>query len=243
MEPLQFGAIEIRPAQRQVWVQGVAAALGSRAFDLLMLLVAHRDRVLSKDEILALVWPGLVVEENNLSVQISALRRALGSTAIATVTGRGYQFTATLSQAAMQAVGVQVGNLPVRRAELFGRETELAELLDACAEPACVTLCGLAGVGKTALATLAAQHLADRFRYAQGAWRVELTNIRNPALVAQAVCETVGLELEGDQDPLRECLAHLRHRELLLLLDNCEHVIDAAAKLVEGLMAGRKHGQ
>jgi len=238
MEPLQFGAIEIRPAQRQVWVQGVAAALGSRAFDLLMLLVAHRDRVMSKDEILALVWPGLVVEENNLSVQISALRRALGSAAIATVTGRGYQFTATLPHAATPAGAVQAGNLPVRRAELFGREAELAELLDACAAPACVTLCGLAGVGKTALATLAAQHLSDRFRYAQGAWRVELSNIRDPALVAQAVCETVGLELEGDQDPMRECLAHLRHRELLLLLDNCEHVIDAAAKLVEGLMAG-----
>ena len=238
MEALQFGSFEIRPAQRQVWVLGVAVVLGSRAFDLLMLLVQHRDRVVSKDEILSQVWSGLVVEENNLSVQISALRRALGSAAIATITGRGYQFTATLQQSAA-AIGLpQTGNLPVRRAELFGREADLADLLAACATPACVTLCGLAGVGKTALATLAAQQLADRYRYAQGAWRVELSNIRDPALVARAVCDTVGLALEGDQDPMRECLAHLRHRELLLLLDNCEHVIDTAARLVDGLMAG-----
>jgi predicted ATPase len=235
--PMYFGAIELRPAQRQVLLRGAAVPLGSRAFDLLMLLVEHRERVVTKDEILASVWPGLVVEENNLSVQIRALRRALGSDAITTVTGRGYRFTAAGAPALPAAAPAAAGNLPARRAELFGRDAELAELLQACAEPACVTLCGLAGVGKTALATLAAQQLAAEHRPAQGAWRVELADIHEPALVAQAVCETVGLELEGRQDSLHECLAHLQHRELLLLLDNCEHVIEAVAALAEALMA------
>ncbi len=90
---LRFGHFEVLPARRQVLVDGQPAALGSRAFDLLQVLIAHRDRVLGKDELMALVWPGMVVEENNLSVQISALRKLLGADAIATVFGRGYRFT------------------------------------------------------------------------------------------------------------------------------------------------------
>src|SRR6185295_5007510 len=87
------GTIEVRPAERRVLVEGRPATLGARAFDLLVALIAHRDRVVSKDELLDLVWPGLVVEENNLQVQVSALRKLLGPQAIATIPGRGYQFT------------------------------------------------------------------------------------------------------------------------------------------------------
>lgn len=94
-EDLCFGAVEVRPAQRQVCVDGQAVPIGARAFDLLLALVERRDRVVTKAELLDLAWPGLVVEENNLSVQISALRKALGAQAIATVTGRGYRFTLT----------------------------------------------------------------------------------------------------------------------------------------------------
>ncbi len=90
--PRRFGQFEVLPGRRQVLVDGQPAALGARAFDLLLVLIAHPDRVLSKDELLVLVWPGVVVEENNLNVQISALRKLLGADAIATVTGRGYRF-------------------------------------------------------------------------------------------------------------------------------------------------------
>ena len=89
----RIGEVEVRAAERRVLVQGRAHKLGARAFDLLLALIEHRDRMLGKDELLALVWPGVVVEENNITVQISALRKLLGPDAVATVSGRGYQFT------------------------------------------------------------------------------------------------------------------------------------------------------
>src|SRR5882672_4692356 len=92
-EELRFGRIEVWPALRQLRVDGKPVVLGSRAFDVMMALIERRDRLVSKAELLDAAWPGVVVEENNLSVQISALRRALGPDAIATVTGRGYRFT------------------------------------------------------------------------------------------------------------------------------------------------------
>lgn len=89
----RFGRIEVLPAQRQVLLDGQPTLLGARAFDLLQVLIAHNDRLLGKDELMALVWPDVVVEENNLTVHISALRKLLGADAIATVPGRGYRFT------------------------------------------------------------------------------------------------------------------------------------------------------
>ena len=75
---------------------GRPVGLGARAFDVLLALVERRDRIVAKNELLDSVWPGLVVEENNLQVQISSLRKALGPQAIATIPGRGYRFTAAL---------------------------------------------------------------------------------------------------------------------------------------------------
>jgi len=88
-----FGRFDVRPDERRVFEAGEPVALGARAFDVLVALIDRRDRVVGKDELLALVWPGLVVEENNLPVQVSALRKLLGAEAISTVQGRGYRFT------------------------------------------------------------------------------------------------------------------------------------------------------
>jgi TolB-like protein/Tfp pilus assembly protein PilF len=90
---VRFGSFELRPGERALLRGGEPCAIGTRAFDLLLALVERRERVVSKAELLDLAWPGLVVEENNLSVQISSLRRLLGDAAITTVSGRGYQFT------------------------------------------------------------------------------------------------------------------------------------------------------
>ena len=89
----QFGSVEVRADERVLLVDGQRSPIGARAFDLLLALIERRERVVSKDELLDVVWPGLVVEENNLQTQVSTLRKILGRQAIATVAGRGYRFT------------------------------------------------------------------------------------------------------------------------------------------------------
>lgn len=97
-EVQRFGRFEVRATQRQLLVDGHPVALGSRAFDLLLALLERPGQLLSKNDLLDAVWPDLVVEENNLSVQVSTSRKLLGADVIATIPGRGYQFTAMPSQ-------------------------------------------------------------------------------------------------------------------------------------------------
>lgn len=111
-----FDRFEVRPAERLLLVDGVAAAVGARAFDLLLCLLAHRDRVISRREVLEIVWPGLVVEENNLSVQVSALRKLLGANAIATIPGRGYRFSQEVRQSPVPAQGGMIQPRPAAHA-------------------------------------------------------------------------------------------------------------------------------
>ena len=89
----RFGRFEIRSAERLLLVDGTAAVVGARAFDVLLCLIERQDRVVTKAELMDRVWPGLVVEENNLTVQVSALRKLLGPKGISTVPGRGYRLT------------------------------------------------------------------------------------------------------------------------------------------------------
>ncbi len=92
MRTLSFGTLAVQPADRQIFVSGQPVALGTRAFDLLLMLVEQRDRVVSTRELMNSIWPGLVVEENNLRQQVSALRKAIGAHAILTIPARGYRF-------------------------------------------------------------------------------------------------------------------------------------------------------
>lgn len=109
MQRLRFADVEIQPDERRVLVGGHLVTLGARAFDLLMCLLENRDRVVSKGELLDRVWPGLVVEESNLTVHVAALRKCLGPQAIATVSGRGYRFTAELTVADSAPASAKTG--------------------------------------------------------------------------------------------------------------------------------------
>jgi TolB-like protein/tetratricopeptide (TPR) repeat protein len=128
------GEFEVRPAERRVLVRGEPVALGARAFDLLLVLIDQRERVVGKDELIARVWPGVVVEENNLTVQISSLRKVLGNTAITTVAGRGYRFTLPLSNAesaraaAMAAAASSSHDLPVLAVLAFDNQSSDTEM-------------------------------------------------------------------------------------------------------------------
>jgi predicted ATPase/DNA-binding winged helix-turn-helix (wHTH) protein len=236
--PYAFERCEVRPAERQVLIDGAPAALGARAFDLLVTLIERRDRVVEKAELFDAVWPGLVVEENNLQVQVSSLRKLLGSSAIATVPGRGYQFVAPLDTGTPGAAAADPPpsphNLPPPRTRFIGRERALADCANLLRDTRLLTLSGIGGCGKTRLA----QELAQRQlgTYPDGVWFVDLGPLQEARRVPTTVASTLGLHNESDA-PLGQLASHLKAQRTLIVLDNCEHVIDAAVESIEALLA------
>ena len=113
----RFGRFELLPAERELRLDGRRLAIGARAFDVLRVLVERHDRMVSKAELMDLVWPGRVVEEANLPVQVSGLRKLLGARAVATIPGQGYRFAMSLGEPA-DAPAVTIG-----RPDLFLRST------------------------------------------------------------------------------------------------------------------------
>ncbi|MET0442249.1 MAG: winged helix-turn-helix domain-containing protein [Casimicrobiaceae bacterium] len=235
-----FDRCEIRPGERQLLIDGAPAALGARAFDLLLALIERRERVVDKAELFDAVWPGLVVEENNLQVQVSSLRKLLGPAAIATVPGRGYQFVAPLES---QVPGVAVSaprtrahpnNLLPPRTRFIGREKALADCANLLRETRLLTLSGIGGCGKTRLAQELAQRQLDA--YPDGVWFVDLGPLQEARRVSTTVAATLGFRDESDAS-LGELAGHLKAQRTLIVLDNCEHVIDAAVESIETLLA------
>ncbi len=232
----RFGRFELRPSQRQLLAGGEPVAVGARAFDLLLVLVENHDRVLGRDELLDLVWPGLVVEENNLRQHVSALRKLLGATAVVTVPGRGYRFGMTLRDAAA-TTGARRGaldNLPMNLPALIGRESDLAAVIDLLADTHLLTLVGAGGVGKTRLALQVAQTV--RAAYPDGVCVVELAPVTDPSRVPATVASVLDVHEEPGR-PLQDTLLdYLRQRCLLVVLDNCEHLIESCARFAERVL-------
>ena len=242
---IRFGRGEVRPAERQLLIDGQPAGIGARAFDLLVALIERRDRVVPKGELLDVVWPGVFVEENNLQVHVSALRKLLGPQAISTIPGRGYRFTLDLDAAdsarqppAVPAAAAQPqeparGNLPADLSPLIGRDDAVRELLRLIETHRLVTITGAGGMGKTTLALAVARQVRAQFN--DGAWLIELASISDPALVPQAVAQTLRIAVTEPgtaQDRLIDVLAT---QQLLIVVDNSEHVADAAGRLVLAL--------
>lgn len=229
--PLRFGPggrFDLRPAEYRLLVDGQPAALGGRALDLLLALAARPGQLLTKNELLDIVWPGLVVEENNLRVQINGLRRLLGEDAIATVPGRGYRLTVAVQAEPVPArtASADTAASDVRAAapqRLFGRGADLARLEGSLKAGGCTTLVGMPGVGKSSLARAALARWTDR-----GAW-VDLAPLTQGAQVAGAIARSLGAQL-GDSAPAPQLLRALAADEpLLLVLDNAEHLVEACA--------------
>ncbi len=223
-DKVTFGRFEWRPGQRLLLDGGQPAPLKGRALDVLDVLVAARDRVVTKDELLDRVWGQTVVEEANLHVQVSALRKVLGPGTISTVAGRGYRFTAPIDHAAPAppAPGV-VEHAPPH---LIGRDDEFVALTGLVVAHRLVTLVGPGGMGKTRLAQAAAAALAKR--WASGVAWVELAAVLDPAQLPQALALALGLP-PGDHRSGAALAAALHQEQRLVVLDNCEHVVEAAA--------------
>src|SRR5258708_38149140 len=231
----------MRPAERQLLVEGRPAALGARAFDVLMALIDHRDRVVTKDELFDLVWPGLVVEENNLHVQVSTLRKILGARSVATVPGRGFRFTLPIEAAEAAAVASppRNDNLPAQLNAFIGRESELSELKEILAASRMVTLTSVGGTGKTRLSLQLAAEVAGE--HPHGVWFVELAALAGEWRVPQAVAFALGVKEEAGRPVLEALVKHVQDRHLLLILDNCEHLLHACAELAKQVLkAGPK---
>jgi predicted ATPase/DNA-binding winged helix-turn-helix (wHTH) protein len=240
-DPFRFGRFEINPGERQLRADGQPVAVGARAFDLLLALAQRSERLVGKQELLDLVWPGVVVEEHNITAQISSLRKLLGANVIATVPGRGYKFTATLDKHANDGPATAAPsaqprhNLPEQRTRFIGRTTALADLARLLPQTRLLTLTGIGGCGKTRLALQCAQSSLDDF--ADGAWFVDLAPISEPERTASVCAAALGLATESEAALTDRLAAHLAGRQALIVLDNCEHVRAGAAALVDALLA------
>jgi predicted ATPase len=185
------------------------------------------------------VWPDRVVEENNLPAQISVLRGVFGADRdlIRTVAGRGYQFTGEIRASAATVAGSppsRMTNLPEPVSELIGREAELGKVAALTAEHRLVSLVGAGGIGKTRLGLEVARLLMPRFP--DGVFLAELGPLSRPELVAATVARALGLtHVAGTVSP-EAVAAAVGTKKLLLVIDNCEHVIEAAASMAEALL-------
>jgi predicted ATPase/DNA-binding winged helix-turn-helix (wHTH) protein len=239
---LDGGRIRIDRTSRTVLVQGEVAHLGGRAFDLLDALIEQRERVIGKNELMDLVWPGLVVEENNLHVQITTLRKVLGRQALATVPGRGYRLALVVDEAgpgassppsklplphaAAPAGAENALSAPAQaRHALHGRAADLARLHADAAAGQCFTIVGSAGVGKTALARAWA---VDKAAAGSVPVWVDLMPLRDGALLPGLVAEACGAAIAG-ASPWHMLAAAIKGRGVVIVLDNAEHLLAAVA--------------
>ncbi|HVJ55575.1 MAG TPA: winged helix-turn-helix domain-containing protein [Aliidongia sp.] len=209
---------------------GETVHVGAKALDILTVLIEAGGDLVTKDELLDQIWPGIVVEEHNIQVHVSALRKALGDEAgwIVTVSKRGYRFVGPSSGSRTEAPF-----LPRPIGRLFGREEELVTIRSLLERARLVTIAGPGGIGKTRIGLELAREIAGRYR--DGAVFIDLSVLQDPSLVPSLVATTLGTVLNGDE-MIGQLVRRLRDREMLILLDNCEHVVDAIAPLAERIL-------
>jgi non-specific serine/threonine protein kinase len=243
------GECEIDLGRRELRVSGATAPLGGRAFEILEVLSQARGELVTKDQLLDRVWGRAAVSENLLQVHISAVRKALGSyrSLLKTQSGQGYRLLGdwgielepasrpypVRTNTPQQLQANERSNLPGLVTEMFGREEALPYLCGLLSAYRIVTLSGAGGIGKTTLALHAARELLPDF--ADGAWFVELASLSDQSLVSSTVASTLGLKL-GDANSTVSVARSIGTTRLLLVLDNCEHVIEAVASLAETLL-------
>ncbi|WP_426425572.1 ATP-binding protein [Bradyrhizobium genosp. A] len=223
---------------------GKLLRVGGRALDILIFLVQRNGEVVGKTEIMARVWPNTFVEEDNLKVHISALRRAIGDGGgakryIVSVPGRGYAFVAPVSSDGVDArseAGIPMkpaNNVPTLLTRLIGRDAAVAQLVQQIDRHRMVTVVGPGGIGKTSVALSAAEQLISSFEH--GVWLVDLAPVAEARLVPNALATVLGLETRDD-DLLPALINALGDKQMLIVLDNCEHVVQEAARLAADLM-------
>jgi DNA-binding winged helix-turn-helix (wHTH) protein len=222
---ISFGPYPLVATRRLLLEGDKPVRLGSHAFDILTALVERAGEVVGKEELIARAWPTTFVDEANLKIQVSALPRALGdgqgdNRYVVTVIGRGYNFVAPVRKEEPSRASpsptiapAALHNLPFATTRVIGREEIVT--------------------------TLVTQLLHHRMlgAYEHGVRLVDLAPLADPGLVPSAVATVLGLEIRTG-DPLPGLVTAIRDARVLVLLDNCEHVIDAAASLASAILSG-----
>ena len=238
-EVYSFGSFHLLPAQQILLNGDVRVHLGSRAFQILVMLIERAGELVPKEELIARVWANTCVEESNLKVQIAALRKVFGSRAesrqfIATANGRGYCFVAPVERAGAQihwtagspVERCPIHNLPALPYRVLGRESAVDALVQQLSRHRLITLAGPGGIGKTTVAVTLAHQLLES--YPDGTGFLDLASVRDPSQIAGVFSSAFALPVCAGA-PTIGWLRSLRERQILVVLDNCEHIVAAAA--------------
>jgi predicted ATPase/DNA-binding winged helix-turn-helix (wHTH) protein len=237
---LSFGPFRLAVSERLLTKDGAPVELGARTLDALIALASRPNEIVSKRDLLAQVWPDVVVEEGSLRFHIAALRKALGdgeggARYITTAAGRGYCFVTPVSRSRDQDNAPEASvasflhaNLPGRLTRMVGRDDDVLKLSARLTAARFVSIVGVGGVGKTTVAVAVGHHLIDAFTGA--VLFADLGMLSDPALVATTVASMLGLAVQSD-DATPSLMAYLRDKRMLLILDTCEHLIEAVAAL------------
>jgi len=236
-----FGPYRLIPQRQLLLREGVPVRIGGRVFDILTLLVRRAGDVVSKNELITFCWPSTYVEESNLKVNIARLRRILAEgtteTLVASVAGRGYRFVAHVDVQRGEPVSkkalVTSSNLVLQRPDVVGRSELIDTLVDELQKQRLLTIVGPGGMGKTTVALAVAHRVFTD--YAQGVFFIDFATVGDSQYAVAAIASGIGVR-QSSEDTLSEIVALLHQRDVLLILDNCEHLAPTISSIVDRML-------
>jgi predicted ATPase/DNA-binding winged helix-turn-helix (wHTH) protein len=240
---ISFGPFRVSKARRKLERNGEPLQIGSRAFDILTRLLEHPGQIVSHRDLLEAAWPGTNVEDGSLRFQMTALRKVLGdgeTKYIVSVSGRGYCFAAPVAQSEerepspLAQVRANWINRPPQPTRLVGRAQSVIELCNLVRSHRIVSVVGSGGLGKSSIAVAAISQIDALF--GDGCCFIDLGRVENPERVTDALAVALGIPVRS-VNSVDEIIPILQHRQMLIVIDGCEHVIEAAATLVEKIVA------
>ena len=239
-----FASFRLLPDKRLLLKGDEPVRLGGRALEILATLVERPGAVVIKEELFARVWPKQFVEEGNLKFHIAALRKALGDGQgdkrfIVNIPGRGYCFVAAVelldrepSSTGAGGSNSDWGGLPAQITRIVGRSDTIVALATQLPQHRFITIVGPGGIGKTTVAVAVADTLLATF--ADGVRFIDLGPIGDPSQVPSAFAASLGVAVQAD-NAFHGLVSFLKDKHILIVLDNCEHVIEIVASLAEGI--------